>query len=135
VSRSGRGGNGEVSEKGQGRVVDNFKYRPGGNLSKRITIPFAEPDSGADGGSVVLYVEPAVDTLLHLRQQPIFAANNGANGNPAVGSRGALTARRFQKQEPPLRIPVPPGTVVKRKKDGLLLGELINVGTHTAGRA
>lgn len=29
---------------------------------------------------------------------------------------------------PPLIIPVPPGTVVKRKSNGALLGELINPG-------
>lgn len=34
-------------------MVDNFKYRPGGNSPKRIFLTNADPADGAEGSSVV----------------------------------------------------------------------------------
>lgn len=51
--RSGSGGKGEVCDKAGGKMVDNFKYKPGGNMAKRIFLPNSDPADGADGSSVV----------------------------------------------------------------------------------
>ncbi|KAK9812731.1 hypothetical protein WJX72_002780 [[Myrmecia] bisecta] len=126
--RSGNGGAGEVTEAGKGRMVPNFKYRPGGNMLKQIFLPNGDPSDGANGGNVLLVVDPALDSLLHLHNKSTIAAKHGGNGNPADGSRGALSRDRVRAKTSPLRIPVPPGTVVKRKRGGQLLGELINPG-------
>ena len=66
VRRSGSGGAGEVVRDAKRRTVPNFKYRPGGNAPKTITLPLGEPAPGTDGAHVVLFVDPALDTLLHL---------------------------------------------------------------------
>lgn len=74
-------------------------------------------------------MDPALDSLLHLHDRKKFAAPNGGNGDPVKGSGGPLSRNgRFQQQTPPFKIGVPPGTVVKRKKGGQQLGELINIG-------
>lgn len=52
--KSGDGGNGEIIESGKGKMVDNFKYKPGGNQSKRMWLPASEPADGADGADVIL---------------------------------------------------------------------------------
>ena len=66
VRRSGSGGAGEIIRDAKRRTVPNFKYRPGGNVPKTITLPLGEPSPGTDGAHVVLFVDPHVDTLLHL---------------------------------------------------------------------
>ncbi|EIE18459.1 GTP-binding protein Obg/CgtA [Coccomyxa subellipsoidea C-169] len=112
-----------------GKKVPNFKYRAGSSLPKQIWLPAAEPADGSDGASVLLYADPALDNLLHLHGRKTITAKHGANGNPVEGSggprrRGKQAAQRTQ----PLRIGVPMGTVVKRKRGGALLGELTNPG-------
>lgn len=51
--RSGAGGRGEIAEKGGGRMVDNFKYQPGGSLPKRIWLNNSDPADGYEGSSIV----------------------------------------------------------------------------------
>ena len=51
--RSGKGGRGEITEKGGGKWVRNFKYRAGGNSPKKIFLQSATPANGTYGGSVV----------------------------------------------------------------------------------
>lgn len=51
--RSGRGGRGEVSERGKGKKVDNFKYRARSSLPKKIWLPAAAPADGCEGASVL----------------------------------------------------------------------------------
>lgn len=51
--RSGAGGRGEVSDKGGGKMVDNFKYKPGGNMPKKIWLGNSDPGDGFEGSSVV----------------------------------------------------------------------------------
>ena len=51
-------------ESGQGKKVDNFKYRARSSLPKRIWLPAAQPADGADGASVLCvpssrYLDPA----------------------------------------------------------------------------
>lgn len=65
-SRSGGGGAGEIARHGKQRTVPNFKYKPGGNAPKKITLPPGDPAPGTDGAHVILFVDPALDSLLHL---------------------------------------------------------------------
>ncbi len=51
--RSGKGGNGEIVEKGEGKKVQNFKYRAGSSLPKKIWLAAAAPADGASGASIV----------------------------------------------------------------------------------
>ena len=51
--RSGKGGKGEIMEKGEGKKVPNFKYRAGSNLPKQIWLAAADPADGANGSSVM----------------------------------------------------------------------------------
>jgi hypothetical protein len=51
--RSGAGGRGEVSDKGGGKMVDNFKYKPGGNMPKKIWLGNSDPGDGFEGSSIV----------------------------------------------------------------------------------
>ena len=64
--RSGSGGAGEVLRDARRRTVPNFKYKPGGNIPKTITLPPGDPAPGTDGAHVILFVDPALDSLLHL---------------------------------------------------------------------
>ncbi|KAK9812274.1 hypothetical protein WJX73_009637 [Symbiochloris irregularis] len=129
--RSGNGGAGEVVTKGKGKFVPNFKYKPGGQQPKQIWLPAAQPASGADGGHVILTVDPAVDNLLSFHNRKKLSAKNGANGDPASGSSGPhRKAGRRIAQTPPLVLSVPAGTVVRRKRGNgrQLLGELLQPG-------
>ena len=49
-SRSGDGGHGESIEAGRGRWVDNFKYRPGKSIPKKIWLAASEGVQHAGGG-------------------------------------------------------------------------------------
>lgn len=88
-----------------------------------------EPAHGSDGADVLIQCDPNYDNLLHLHTRKQYTAPRGANGNPAAGSSGPKNNRNIRKAvTPAFIIPVPPGTVVKRKSSGLVLGELINPG-------
>ncbi|KAK9836377.1 hypothetical protein WJX84_008093 [Apatococcus fuscideae] len=126
--RSGNGGRGEIAESGKGKMVKNYKYKPGGNMSKQIWLPNGEPACGANGADCVLVADEGVDTLLHLHKRKQYVAPNGANGNPAMGSAGPKTRHRDRPSTLPVVIPVPLGTVVKRKGTGRPLGELMHPG-------
>lgn len=60
--RSGRGGDGEIAAEGQGRWVDNHKYRHNSGLKKRIWLPASEPADGQNGSDVVIIADPSVRT-------------------------------------------------------------------------
>mmetsp|Transcript_22537 Transcript_22537/g.62263 ORF Transcript_22537/g.62263 Transcript_22537/m.62263 type:complete len:729 (-) Transcript_22537:171-2357(-) len=127
--KSGDGGNGEIVQKGKGRWVPNNKYQPGGQQPKKIWLPASDPADGSDGADVVLVVDPSLDNLVHLHARKHYNGPKGANANPAAGSGGPKANRDLRKRPtPPFEIPVPPGTVVKRKSNGLLLGDLTNPG-------
>ena len=69
-----------------------------------------------------------VDNLLHLHGKKKLSAPRGSNGDPAQGSGGPKRRdRTIVKKAAPLKISVPPGTVVKDNK-GRRLAELVNVG-------
>lgn len=82
--------------------------------------PYAgDPADGADGADVYVVCDPSLDNLLHLHQRKQWIGAKGARGNPAVGSAGPKRNSKLKKADtPPLEIPVPPGTVIKRKSTG-----------------
>lgn len=78
-----------------------------------------EPADGADGADVVIVCDPSLDTLLHLHKRKEWTGKRGAQGNPAVGSAGPKRNKNIKKATTaPLEVPVPPGTVIKRKGTG-----------------
>lgn len=79
---------------------------------------------GGHGGDVVIYADENKDTLLEFHKQGRYNAKRGGN----VNAMGVLTSQlRDGIPAPSLRIPVPLGTVVRRKK-GNLLADLANPG-------
>jgi len=84
-------------------------------------VPFGGPagGDGGDGGDVVLAVDPGMSTLFHFTRQRHFRAENGHHG-------------RGKRQHGPagqtLRIPVPPGTLVKDADSGEVLADLVEEG-------
>ncbi|HNS38150.1 MAG TPA: GTPase ObgE [Anaerolineaceae bacterium] len=79
------------------------------------------PDGGdgGHGGSVILVVNPKLNTLAAFRHQQRHLADSGAKG-----------ARRNQtgKSAPDLLVPVPAGTLVYDDTSGELLGDLVEPG-------
>ena len=86
-------------------------------------VPRGGPDGGdgGRGGDVVLYVDPHLNTLAHFRYKKRFKAQDGGRGGPN---------NRTGKSAPPLRILVPPGTLVYDADTGELLGDLTEPGHH-----
>lgn len=126
--KGGNGGHGEILSNSKARTVRNFKYKSGGNMSKKITLPSREPANGADGGDVFIFVDPSLDSLLHLHENNQHVAPSGSNANS--GEIVSLRARGKEKRNkaPSLRIPVPPGTVVRTKRTGKLIADLTDGG-------
>lgn len=78
-----------------------------------------DPADGADGADVYVVCDPALDNLLHLHKRKQWFGPRGAKGNPAVGSSGPKRNAQIKKAvTPALEIPVPPGTVIRRKSNG-----------------
>ncbi|KAL4650080.1 hypothetical protein ACB092_01G061000 [Castanea dentata] len=79
---------------------------------------------GGHGGDVVIYADEGKDSLLEFHKKGRFNAKRGGN----VDAMGVLTSQlRNGLASPTLRIPVPLGTVVKRKR-GKLLADLARPG-------
>ncbi|KAB2604569.1 GTP-binding protein OBGC2 [Pyrus ussuriensis x Pyrus communis] len=79
---------------------------------------------GGHGGDVVIYADEGKDSLLEFHAKSRFNAKRGGN----VAAMGVLTSQLHDGlSAPALRIPVPPGTVVKRKR-GTLLADLARPG-------
>ncbi|MDX9752351.1 MAG: GTPase ObgE [bacterium] len=87
-------------------------------------VPFGGPDGGdgGNGGSILLQVNPGLNTLEKLHSQPFYRAPNGERGgkNKCSGACGL-----------DLVLEVPPGTVVKN----LDTGDIILDMETTDGRA
>lgn len=100
---AGKGGNGCVSFRRE-------KY-----------IPFGGPDGGdgGDGGSVYLQGDNGLNTLVDLRYQRIFKAENG---QPGMGRN--MTG----KSGGDLVVQVPVGTVIHDEETGELLGDIVEDG-------
>ena len=89
------------------------------------------PADGSDGGDVILKCDTSLDSLLHFRTKNVYTAKKGPQGNPEEGSQGPKSlspSKRPRRRAPPCIIPVPPGTVIKRKGSGRLVGELLGAG-------
>ncbi len=84
-------------------------------------IPTGGPDGGdgGRGGSVIMRVDTAKNTLIDFRFRRKFFAENGANGG---------TNKKTGKSAADLIIPVPPGTMVRREDTGELIADLIEPG-------
>ncbi|XP_062165278.1 probable GTP-binding protein OBGC2 isoform X1 [Alnus glutinosa] len=79
---------------------------------------------GGHGGDVVIYVDEGKDSLLEFHKKGRYNAKRGGN----VDAMGVLTSQLHDGfSAPTLRIPVPLGTVVKRKR-GKLLADLARPG-------
>jgi GTPase len=80
-------------------------------------VPFGGPSGGdgGHGGNVILFVDPKVNTLVYFRHHHRFKAGHGGDGRTKnmTGANGR-----------DLRIPVPPGTVVRDAQTRELLGDL-----------
>jgi len=84
--------------------------------------PLGGPDggNGGRGGSVVVYVDPQITTLLDYHHAPHRTAENGKQG------AGDL---RHGANAPDLRLAVPNGTIVKTK-DGEVVVDLVGDGAE-----
>jgi GTP-binding protein len=102
---AGRGGHGVAS-------VHREKFKPLGG-----------PDggNGGPGGSVILRVDPDVTTLVDYHHSPKRRADNGGQG--AGGHRNGAHGSD-------LVLPVPDGTVVRDRRTGEVLADLVGPGTE-----
>ena len=131
---------------GHGAVLTLPKRGDGPRLKRTADDDFELPPGGGHGGDVVLFVDPSVGDLLHLRGQgrDTVVAQRGGD---SLGLRDLPTARAKWREmadadvpnlptsaaavrlrdAAPLRVPVPPGTFV-RTKSGKVLGDLVRPG-------
>lgn len=101
--KGGDGGNGVVAFRRE-------KFVPRGGPSG---------GNGGRGGHVVFYVDPGLNTLSSFQHQVHYRAERGTHGSGA-NKTGAMGAD--------LRVPVPPGTVVREAGTGKLVADLTRAG-------
>lgn len=129
--RSGDGGHGAVlsmprekvtSKKTQGKQIQEKTKKK--TLYKRDSDGSLILPMGGHGGDVVIYADESLDTLLEFHKHNRYKAKRGGN----VDAMGLLTSQLHDGfPAPTLRIPVPVGTVVKRKR-GTFLADLARPG-------
>lgn len=128
--RSGDGGHGAVlsmpsqrkTSKSQGKYEEEKTKRKG--LYKRDSDGSLILPMGGHGGDIVIYADESKESLLEFHKKRRYNAKRGGN----VDAMGTLTSHLHDGfAAPALRIPVPVGTVVKRKK-GTLLADLTRPG-------
>lgn len=113
------------------RVTVHLSAGDGGNgcasVHREKFKPLGGPDggNGGKGGSIVLTVDPALNTLLDYHRHPHQRADKGqpGQGGHKAGAGGG-----------DLILPVPDGTVVK-SADGTVLADLVGEGTTTVAAA
>ncbi|XWS14522.1 hypothetical protein CRYUN_Cryun35bG0017100 [Craigia yunnanensis] len=129
--RSGDGGHGAIlsmpnqqrAAKSQGKHENKEKSKKKLSYKRDFDGSLILP-MGGHGGDVVIYADEGKDTLLELHKKSRYNAKRGGN----VDAMGVLTSQlRDGLAAPTLRIPVPVGTVVKRKR-GKLLADLAQPG-------
>ncbi|XP_038900001.1 probable GTP-binding protein OBGC2 [Benincasa hispida] len=110
-----QGKNGKEKEKEKAKKKSLYKRDFDGSL----ILPM-----GGRGGDVVIYADEGKDSLLEFHTKSRYNAKRGGN----VDAMGVLTSQLHNGfAAPTLRIPVPIGTVVKRKR-GKLLADLVHPG-------
>lgn len=75
--------------------------------------------NGGRGGSVILFVDPGLNTLFHLQHNVHQRAERGGHGQGAD---------KYGAGGPDLRLPVPPGTLVRDATSGEVLADLTQPG-------
>ena len=81
------------------------------------------------GGNVYIRVDRACDSLLPLHDRKNWRAKKGYHGSAAPGAgAGRADRSRIAPKQEDLYIDVPPGTVVRRKRSGELLGDMTKHG-------
>ncbi|CAI9753412.1 unnamed protein product [Fraxinus pennsylvanica] len=128
--RAGDGGHGAVLSMPTQRAPSNSRGKFGKHKIKEKSSYKRDFDGslvlpmGGHGGDVVIYADESEDSLLEFHKKSRYNAKRGGNAN----AMGVLTSQlRDGLAAPSLRIPVPPGTVVKHKR-GKLLADLARPG-------
>ncbi len=105
LCRSGKGGNGCVSFRRE-------KYVPKGG-----------PDGGdgGKGGDVCFVVDEQLYTLQDMRYKKSYIAKNGEAGQ---------SSKKSGADGKTIKIPVPPGTVIKAEKSDMILADLLKDGDN-----
>ncbi|KAL5557955.1 hypothetical protein UlMin_034166 [Ulmus minor] len=128
--RAGDGGHGAVlnmpnqegSSKSQRKQDKENKWKKSSfkrDFDGSVILPM-----GGHGGDVVIYADEGKDSLLEFHEKSRYNAKRGGN----VDAMGVLSSQiRDGLKAPTLRIPVPVGTAVKRKR-GKLLADLARPG-------
>lgn len=75
--------------------------------------------NGGRGGSVILFVDPGMNTLFHLQHNVHQRAERGVHGQGA---------NKYGAAGPDLRLPVPRGTIVRDAASGEVLADLTEPG-------
>ncbi len=84
-------------------------------------VPLGGPDGGdgGNGGSIVLVVDPTLNTLFKFQRQRHFHAEEGKSGG---------TSNKTGRSAPDLEIAVPPGTIVRDAESDEILFDLVEAG-------
>ncbi|CAL4936496.1 unnamed protein product [Urochloa decumbens] len=133
--RAGDGGHGAVlamppapsaaaAAKPRGRFNRNEKKSKKVSYKRNYDGSVALP-TGGHGGDVMVYADEAEETLLRFHEKARYCAKRGGNVGAAGGTLSSRMHSGFAGET--LRIPVPVGTVVKRKK-GTVLADLTHPG-------
>ncbi|PIE82430.1 MAG: GTPase ObgE [Chloroflexi bacterium] len=97
--RSGNGGDGMIS------------------FRREKFVPYGGPDGGdgGNGGEIIFYVDKNINSLVKYHRNVHYRAEHGKHGGKArrTGARGET-----------LRLPVPPGTMIRNAETGDLLADL-----------
>lgn len=128
--RSGDGGHGAVlslprtAMKGLAKKTDRDLFHKQRKMKKETDGTMILP-MGGHGGDVVIFASDSEDNLLEYHKKKKHYAKRGGN----VDAMGYVTSFiEDGTAAPTLRIPVPVGTVVKRKRGGKLLADLVRPG-------
>ncbi|OVA08704.1 GTP binding domain [Macleaya cordata] len=128
--RSGDGGHGAILSMPDQRAPPKSHGKYNTQEKKKKSLYKRDSDGslilpmGGHGGDVIIYADEGKDTLLEFHKKTRHNAKRGGN----VDAMGVLTSQlRDGFAAPTLRIPVPVGTVVKRKR-GTFLADLARPG-------